>query len=225
MKSSGTGSVSVGVSMTNAMLQEPKATVLTGVVETLRDSVSVPSARKRTTPVGASSVGYYQPRPAELPAAVTTRLAGLPRNYHRLYVSFTDASNPAIPSDGRNVRLNEGLAKRLMQQCVADKRRLTTGTRRPALVPSHYIDAALRDVPATLEDLGRMGQSFRLRTIDEALPKPNTYTVTRDVCTWIDDLKDELGLHPEFKGLLGHVINACVEAFLDGLAVEAEGQD
>ncbi|MEV4080106.1 hypothetical protein AB0J43_07440 [Nonomuraea fuscirosea] len=179
--------------------------------------------KRRPSPVGASS-GYFQPRPAELPAPIKERLASLPPNYLRLYESYSDATNPAVGSVGRNVRLNGSLASRLVRQSVADKRRLTAGTRRPALSPSHYIDAALRQArQQPLEVLVQLGQSFRIRTSHEELPKPNTYTLTSEVGVWIDDLKDQLTLVVAYKGMLGHILNACVEAFLDGLEQEASG--
>ncbi|MEV1177014.1 hypothetical protein [Nonomuraea sp. NPDC049784] len=105
---------------------------------------------------------------------------------------------------------------------MADKRRLTAGARRPALAVSHYIDAALRQArQQPLEVLVEMGQSFRIRTAHEELPRPNTYSLTSDVGQWIEDLKDELSMVDAYRGMLGHIINACVEAFLDGLEHEA----
>lgn len=182
---------------------------------------TVATRKRRSSAVGSSS-GYFQPRPAELPAPIKEKLASLPPNYLRLYQSFSDAANPAVGSAGRNVRLNATLASRLIKQAVADKRRLTAGTRRPGLSPSHYIDAALRQAREhPLAVLVQMGQSFKVRTSHEDLPKPNTYTLTSDVGAWIDDLKDELTLVVAYRGMLGHVLNACVEAFLDGLEDEA----
>ncbi|MEV1002681.1 hypothetical protein [Nonomuraea sp. NPDC050202] len=195
--------------------EEPLDGSITGTVTATR--------KRRSSPVGATS-GYFQPRPAELPAPIKERLASLPPNYLRLYESYSDAANPAVGSAGRNVRLNGSLASRLARQSVADKRRLTAGTRRPALSPSHYIDAALRQArQQPLDVLVQMGQSFRIRTSHEELPKPNTYTLTSDVGVWIDDLKDQLTLVVAYKGMLGHILNACVEAFLDGLEQEASG--
>ncbi|MGP4104463.1 hypothetical protein [Nonomuraea sp. KM90] len=182
---------------------------------------TVATRKRRSSAVGSSS-GYFQPRPAELPAPIKEKLASLPPNYLSLYQSFSDAANPAVGSAGRNVRLNASLASRLIKQAVADKRRLTAGTRRPGLSPSHYIDAALRQArDQPLAVLVQMGQSFKVRTSHEELPKPNTYTLTSDVGAWIDDLKDELTLVVAYRGMLGHVLNACVEAFLDGLEDEA----
>lgn len=205
---------STGLSPTQSHREEPLDGSVTGTV----------AARKRSSsPAGAPS-GYFQPRPAELPAPIKQKLASLPPNYLSLYQSFSDAANPAVASAGRNVRLNASLALRLARQTVTDKRRLAAGTRRPALSPSHYIDAALRQArQRPIEVLVEMGQSFRIRTSHEDLPKPNTYTLTSAVGVWIDDLKDELTLTTAHRGLLGHILNACIEAFLDGLEHEAAG--
>jgi hypothetical protein len=72
-----------------------------------------------------------------------------------------------------------------------------------------------------MDVLVEMGQSFRIRTLHEELPKPNTYTLTLGVSLWIDDIKDDLTSGVAYKGMLGHILNACIEAFLDGLEHEA----
>ncbi|GAA4986378.1 hypothetical protein HD597_000032 [Nonomuraea thailandensis] len=181
---------------------------------------TVAAPRRRTSPARTSS-GYFQPRPAELPAPIRETLASLPRNYLSLYQSFSDAINPAVGNTGRNVRLNANLASRLTRQSVTDKRRLAAGTRRPALAVSHYIDAALRQArQEPLDVLVEMGQSFRIRTLHEDLPRPNTYSLTAEVGQWIDNLKDDLSMVDAYRGMLGHILNACVEAFLDGLEHE-----
>ncbi|MGW4410933.1 hypothetical protein ACWEJ6_43340 [Nonomuraea sp. NPDC004702] len=139
-----------------------------------------------------------------------------------LYQSFSDAANPSVDNVGRNVRLSAGLAARLNQQAVADRRRLAAGRRRPPLAPSHYIDAALRQARRQpLEVLVEMGHSFRIRTSHEDLPRSNTFNLTSEVNAWVEDLKDDLSLDLAHRGMLGHVINACIEAFLDGLEHEA----
>ncbi|MFI7643416.1 hypothetical protein [Nonomuraea sp. NPDC049400] len=178
---------------------------------------TAPARRPRRSPVGAAS-GYFQPRPAELPAPVKARLAELPPNYLRLYQSFSDAINPAVDSAGRTVRLNASLASRLNKQAVADKRRLAGGRRRPALAPSHYIDAALRQArQQPIDVLVKMGHSFKVRHSHEDLPRNNTFSLTLEVDEWIEDLKDELSVVDAYRGMLGHILNACIEAFLDGL--------
>jgi len=68
----------------------------------------------------------------------------------------------------------------------------------------------------------KMGQSFKIRTSHEDLPRSNTFTLTVEVDGWIEDLKDELSLVDAYRGMLGHILNACVEAFLDGLEHEVD---
>ncbi|WP_188197523.1 hypothetical protein [Nonomuraea sp. SYSU D8015] len=105
---------------------------------------------------------------------------------------------------------------------MQDKRRLAAGRRRPALAASHYIDAALRQGRKhPLAKLVEMGQNFKFQTAHEELPKSNTYTLTAEVNEWVEDLKDELAMVDAYTGMLGHILNACIEVFLNGLENEA----
>ncbi|WP_307710815.1 hypothetical protein [Streptomyces sp. V1I6] len=134
-----------------------------------------------------------------------------------IHESFADAKLRSARWKSHGFRISPEVLTRLKDRLNADRR--STGNSSLAL--GHYVDAALRNLPATVEEQIEMAAAFEANQLwDQERTQPSNYRVGESAYDLMANLK--LALQEADFGRRGtHVVSAGIERLLD--ALDAEG--
>lgn len=133
-----------------------------------------------------------------------------------VHESYADAKLRSSTWRAHGFRIAPDVLHRLKERLNADRR--TTGN--PGLAIGHYVDAALRHAPPSVEEQIEMAAAFSESQLwDKEKTQPSTYRIGRQAHEFASTLK--LNLQEADFGRRGtQVMSAVIERFLDALNAE-----
>ncbi|MGW7463741.1 hypothetical protein ACWGJT_03315 [Streptomyces xantholiticus] len=160
------------------------------------------------------------PKPAVEPVSESQPHARGPRGtgaHKAIHDSFADAKLRSARWKSHGFRIAPDVLARLKDRLNADRR--STGNSSLAL--GHYVDAALRNLPDTVDEQIEMAAAFEANQLwDQERTQPSNYRVGESAYQLMSNLK--LALQEADFGRRGtHVVSAGIERLLD--ALDAEG--
>jgi hypothetical protein len=133
-----------------------------------------------------------------------------------IHQSFADAKLRSARWKSHGFRISPEVLSRLKERLNADRR--STGN--SSLAIGHYVDAALRNLPATVDEQIAMAAAFEANQLwDQERTQPSNYRVGESAYDLMSNLK--LALQEADFGRRGtHVVSAGIERLLDALETE-----
>lgn len=158
-----------------------------------------------TAPSGVTPAGAPTPVPAAGPWA-----------HGAVHTSYADVKLRSSQWRAHGFRIAPDVLARLKARVNSDRR--TTGN--PQLAIGHYVDAALRHMPAETSALITMAEEFGTGQLwDQERTQPSTYRVGRQAHALASGLKMQLQ-EADFGRRGTQVVSAGIESFLDALETE-----